>query len=253
MRLTKKIIHLILCLAFITAAFSGCGNKTKVETLTLTNSSSWKFEEIYIAPFGLGVWGPDLLGSTAILKTDSSVEITLEAVAENGVYNLRCVDEDGDAWIIERVTIQNGDAITVQLNDDGDPSAVLESKKDGRTVQVNGIFEYANGSDPEEDFADALISFTLYNDSSYNMMEVYFAPGGTIDARDQAALGYNHVAGITYLAAQESTEIICDNFGFTDVLLLDEDDDVWTLKDCILEEGCTAYIEGGQTLRVRYA
>lgn len=258
MRTTKRISLLILCLAFIFVAFSGCGSKAKVVTVTLTNNSDWKFEEIYISPFGSDTWGPDLLGSTSILKTDGTSEITLEATAENGVYDLRCVDEDGDAWIIERVALQSGDTITIQLNNDGEPSASIESKKGGTPASVHGYFEssddsYDYGSDAEEYPYETQISFYLYNDSSYDIWEVYFAPSGTIDEENEDALGYNHVAGISYLSIGEITDIICDDFGYTDVLLLDDEDDVWLFRDCILEEGCTAYIEDGQTLRVVYA
>lgn len=86
------------------------GNST---TFTLTNSTLWNIEYVYISSSDDSSWGDDLLGSQ-ILDTDET--LTLRLGDGCGTYDMKLVDEDGDVCTIFGVelcedgwTIQNSE------------------------------------------------------------------------------------------------------------------------------------------------
>ncbi|MFT0533700.1 hypothetical protein ACMHYJ_12870 [Castellaniella hirudinis] len=74
------------------------------------NQSSWEIHEIYFSPASQKSWGEDHLGEDILEKGDS---LTLSGV-DNGVWDVRVVDEDGDECIIEDVSIDGSDSWTIR-------------------------------------------------------------------------------------------------------------------------------------------
>lgn len=83
-------------------------------TVKLTNASSWAIRNVYLTPFDAEHWGRDQLG-THTLKTGASLELTGIAC---DTYDIRLVDEEGDACIIQDVDLCLQDARWTLDNDE---------------------------------------------------------------------------------------------------------------------------------------
>ena len=68
-------------------------------SLVMENQSVWEIHELYFAPANQESWGPDQLGNEVIKNGGS---FTLSNIPANN-YDVRIVDEGGDACVIEDV------------------------------------------------------------------------------------------------------------------------------------------------------
>lgn len=92
----------VLALTLTASVASAAGDSQ----ITLRNHSSWVLHELYLSPVDEEEWGPDQLGSEVI---DTNGEFLLTDVPCE-VYDVRLVDEDGDACVLDAVALCNHDA-----------------------------------------------------------------------------------------------------------------------------------------------
>ncbi|HET9047467.1 MAG TPA: hypothetical protein VFN29_00675 [Chiayiivirga sp.] len=102
----KYVRHVIFAAVAMAAmpAFAG--------EVVFVNQSSWNIHEIYFSPASQSNWGEDHLGKDILEKGDS---LTLTDV-EEGTWDVRVVDEDGDECVLEDVEINGSDKWVI--NDD---------------------------------------------------------------------------------------------------------------------------------------
>lgn len=152
--------------------------------VTITNSSSYVFNELYATPTSMNEWGSDHLGSTSILKKNGSFDIKLKKYDFTN-YDFKIVDEDEDVYLFQYVSLVEGSKVDISF---GDGLIATITGPDGTTSTVSGVLEssssgdVATGSDPEEsdvyDYTQDPFSFTIYNESDYDIYAIYMAPEG---------------------------------------------------------------------------
>ncbi|HHU53516.1 MAG TPA: hypothetical protein GXZ43_05505 [Clostridiaceae bacterium] len=128
----------IVLLIFALLAMTACGGKGTLE-ISFTNDTDKDLKTIHICEYGSDSIGSDLLGATTILKAGGTLKLKLESVAESGIYDIHCEDDD-DTWLTQRVPISKGTSLSVYLNDDGIPVVVVTDSK-GNTSEILGEFE----------------------------------------------------------------------------------------------------------------
>jgi hypothetical protein len=133
----KKLLFL-LCAVLLIAAFSGCRPGTL--DIPFTNGTDWSFTFISISEERADSPAADLLGAAAILKAGGTVQLAVAASSGSGLYDIRCVDEDGDTWLITRVPLSKGASLSVYLNSDGYPVVEVTDSKGG-VADITGEFE----------------------------------------------------------------------------------------------------------------
>lgn len=67
----------------------------------INNKSDWGIHHLYLSPEDKDTWGPDQLGSDVI---ESGESFTLKDIP-CGEYDIKVVDEDGDACVIEGIVM----------------------------------------------------------------------------------------------------------------------------------------------------
>lgn len=67
----------------------------------INNKSEWSIHHLYLSPEDKETWGPDQLGDQVI---DSGESFTLKNIP-CGKYDIKVVDEDGDACVIEGIAM----------------------------------------------------------------------------------------------------------------------------------------------------
>jgi hypothetical protein len=67
----------------------------------INNKSDWSIYHMYLSPENKDTWGPDQLGDDVI---ESGESFTLKNIP-CGEYDIKVVDEDGDACIIEGIVM----------------------------------------------------------------------------------------------------------------------------------------------------
>lgn len=67
----------------------------------INNKSDWGIHRLYLSPEDKDTWGPDQLGEDVI---ESGESFTLKDIP-CGEYDIKVVDEDGDACIIEGIVM----------------------------------------------------------------------------------------------------------------------------------------------------
>lgn len=95
--------HHALALASALAALAcAAGNVSAADAqIVLRNNSSWEIHELYVNVSRSDEWGPDQLDDDVI---ESGGEFTLHGIPCDK-YDVRVVDEDGDACVIEKVPL----------------------------------------------------------------------------------------------------------------------------------------------------
>src|SRR3954451_21403439 len=68
----------------------------------IVNNSDWDIHQLYLSPTRKDTWGPDQLGDKVITHAGGS--FTLHSIP-CGHYDVKVVDEDGDACVIEDITM----------------------------------------------------------------------------------------------------------------------------------------------------
>jgi hypothetical protein len=67
----------------------------------INNKSDWGIYHLYLSPENKETWGPDQLGDNVI---ESGESFTLKNIP-CGEYDIKVVDEDGDACVIEGIVM----------------------------------------------------------------------------------------------------------------------------------------------------
>ncbi|MDL2293140.1 hypothetical protein LJC60_00750 [Ruminococcaceae bacterium OttesenSCG-928-D13] len=199
----KRLFTLTLCLLTALMMLAGCGggdsssqprpaastatpepSRSSSMKVTVTNDSSYTFNELYVSSTASSSWGTDHLGSTSILKKNGSFDISLE-VYDFDNYDIRVVDEDDDIYIFKYVTLQNGTEVVIYF-DNGLMADIYHA--DGTSEVITGTFESGSeGGDDyvEDDYVDdtpavvdgytsnGAFSFNVYNESSYDIYALY--------------------------------------------------------------------------------
>lgn len=74
-------------------------------TISVTNQSAWTIHLLYLSPVSSTEWGPDQLGTSVIPSNGGTFRISNVLC---GAYDVKIVDEDGDACIIKNTDICGG-------------------------------------------------------------------------------------------------------------------------------------------------
>ena len=69
--------------------------------LTVINSSDYVIHQLFVSPSQSRSWGPDQLGQSTIGRAE---RFTVRNIPD-GAYDLKIVDEDEDACIVENVDV----------------------------------------------------------------------------------------------------------------------------------------------------
>jgi hypothetical protein len=75
--------------------------KTQRAEFMINNKSDWAIHHLYLSPENKETWGPDQLGDNVI---ESGESFTLKNIP-CGEYDIKVVDEDGDACVIEGIVM----------------------------------------------------------------------------------------------------------------------------------------------------
>jgi len=81
---------------------SHAGGAAQRAEFMVVNHSDWDIHQLFLSPTHKDTWGPDQLGDHVIKAGGGS--FTLHSIP-CGHYDIKIVDEDGDACVIEDVTM----------------------------------------------------------------------------------------------------------------------------------------------------
>ncbi|MDL2258804.1 hypothetical protein LJC42_06600 [Eubacteriales bacterium OttesenSCG-928-K08] len=206
----KRMLQLIVPVLVLAIILAGCGgndspvdSKTKAEApsdsaapervsnnfkVTITNGSSYIFNELYVSPTAAESWGEDHLGSTSILKKNGSFDITLQKYDFN-TYDIKVIDEDEDAYLFSRVALQEGATIVIGFSDSGLVAEVTQ--KDGTLSTVSGTLQGVDSTGGGSSSAAGTgyetsgeYGFNIYNESSYDIYAIYMGLSGASSSDD---------------------------------------------------------------------
>ena len=215
----RKITAALLSILLVACLMTGCLPKvkpadttasptTEVQTtpaetapktidVTVTNKSSYVFNELYVTPTSQSDWGNDHLGSTSILKKNGSFDIKLQKYDFTN-YDIKVVDEDEDIYLFKYASLVAGSNVEISF---GDGLIATITGPDGSTEVVSGTLS-GPSTEPEDDYDYTLedFTFTIYNESAFDIYAIYMAPYGA-DEDDVVDILTN------ILPAGKSTEI----------------------------------------------
>lgn len=86
---------------------------TAESTIQMVNNSGWELHEIYFSPASQDEWGDDYLGDEVLEQGDS---LTISGV-NDGKWDIRLVDEDGDECTLEDVHITESESWEITEDD----------------------------------------------------------------------------------------------------------------------------------------
>ena len=218
----KKISATILSFILIVCLMTGCLPKVKpadtttapdVETtivpevkkeitVTIKNSSSYVFNELYASPTSQKNWGDDHLGSTSILKKNGSFDIKLQKYDFDN-YDIKVIDEDDDIYTFTYASLVDGSKVDISF---GDGLIATITGPDGTTEVISGKLDSAYSGDEYYDYTLEPFTFTIYNESDFDVYAIYMAPAG-----EPIEDGIDILSSI--LEAGDSTEIEGDLAG----------------------------------------
>ena len=102
-RISKRltVFALLLCLAVVASLQFSSASAEGVQRgeFMIVNKSSYAFAQLFISPSARRNWGPDQLGRRVVRPGES---FTLRGIP-CGLYDLKLVDEDGDACIVTEI------------------------------------------------------------------------------------------------------------------------------------------------------
>ena len=186
----------ILVIACVATSFAG--------RLEVTNDTgSYSFFYVYISPSSSDSWGDDLLGSSETISPDMTRSFRLN----NGVYDVKIIDEDDDEYIFWNVEISGTVDMYVSLSDLGEQSWGSSSISSG------------NGTAP----------ITIENDlGSWTIWYAYADPSDSPWGDDRL--------GSDLLAPGEAITFYVPANDYYDLKVVDEDDDTYTLWEVWVDE-----------------
>ena len=100
----NKIRKIVFGVGFALVALSAVSSPASAQsahTLTIQNNSGYDIYEIHMWSIDDGSWERDLLGRH-VLSSGNSFDIT---AITSGRYDIKVVDEDGDACIVQQVPV----------------------------------------------------------------------------------------------------------------------------------------------------
>ena len=100
---TAACLAVVLCLAASVATPAAARNDRV--RVGIRNDSSYDIYRIFMSSTGDDSWGQDLLGDS-VLRTGASIAVT----AGPGRYDLKLVDEDGDACKVMNLSLYGDEA-----------------------------------------------------------------------------------------------------------------------------------------------
>lgn len=100
MNITRAVV-IGICGLVVGAPVSSVFAARMDSIVTIKNRSSWDIHELYLSSTDDDEWGPDQLGSQVI---DSGGKFVLHSIPCDA-YDVRLVDEDGDACVVEAVAL----------------------------------------------------------------------------------------------------------------------------------------------------
>jgi hypothetical protein len=162
--------------------------KPDILSVSFSNSTDYIFNEIYISPTATNEWGDELLGSTRVLKSNGSIEVDVPAYDYDN-YDIRVVDEERDVYQFTYVPLKRGNRLEIvfdeglkanvydpggaetasvagSLNGGGEPDAA--SLNEGESEAASGQIAVGAGHDSNGQY-----SFTVYNESSYDIYSIH--------------------------------------------------------------------------------
>jgi len=204
---TKSIALTVILLMIMT--LSGCADETPEITtfeISFENNTNYDFHNIFISPTASDVWGHDILGSTNILKNNSSFNITLD-ISESDIFDIRIIDNEQDEYIFLRVPLNEGTELSVYF-DDGIKLSISGASRT-ETI-ISGELNITNADTEDEDDEDIYeeddsiievtpvpdeieprsFDFTIYNESAYEITQIFIF----FDADE--GVGDNLVSGV---------------------------------------------------------
>ena len=103
MKVSKGVLGVALVLSSSLAS-SPASAADKKATVKIVNKSDWRLQEFYLSPADADDWGPDQLKEDVI---ESGEAFTLTSIPCDS-WDVKLVDEDGDACVVEAVDICGG-------------------------------------------------------------------------------------------------------------------------------------------------
>lgn len=93
-------LHMValMALAVITTAGLPASAAPRKASIKVINQSKWAIHHLFLAPRTSQEWGVDQLGEEVIRRGESFTLTDIEC----DLYDIRIVDEDGDACILEK-------------------------------------------------------------------------------------------------------------------------------------------------------
>ena len=93
------IALLFLAMTAVALPWSSHSQQQKRAEFMIRNLSDWSIYHLYLSPEKKDSWGPDQLGDQVITPAES---FTLKGIP-CGKYDMKIVDEDGDACVVEGI------------------------------------------------------------------------------------------------------------------------------------------------------
>jgi hypothetical protein len=107
-----RVLWAVMSIGFVLSSAEPALAQSSRYELTIVNRSVWNISQIYMSSSNSSQWGSDLLGRT-ILTQGNRHRITNIGFGE---WDIKFVDEDGDACILNRVRVTQN--LSWQLTDD---------------------------------------------------------------------------------------------------------------------------------------
>jgi hypothetical protein len=94
------VVAVLLAMTALALPGSSHASAQRAEFM-INNKSDWAIHHLYLSPENKDTWGPDQLGDNVI---ESGESFTLKNIP-CGEYDIKVVDEDGDACVIESIVM----------------------------------------------------------------------------------------------------------------------------------------------------
>jgi hypothetical protein len=100
-KLTSYILSVVTVL-LVAASLVAPAQAQSMNAVTVQNFSGYRIYHVYLSPLDSSSWGPDQLGASVL---GAGYRTTLLHRFLPGYYDLKLIDEDGDACVIHGVEV----------------------------------------------------------------------------------------------------------------------------------------------------
>lgn len=205
----SKLLSVWSLFVLVCLLFTACAKKTESPapisrppvsrnlSITVTNSSDYVFNELFVSPTASDEWGEDCLGSTNILKKNGSFEMSVPTYDFDN-YDIMVVDEDDDTYLFKYIKLKTGTEVIISFGD-GLVADIIHS--DGTQEAVTGELYYADGETGGGGGGGAAApanqtvtgtgydtngqyTFAVYNESDYDIYAIYIGIAGASEYDD---------------------------------------------------------------------